>query len=136
MAIGAVGHFLNALVTFVVRALSFASFLDESSLRGTELIQAFVDYIPVSLYFALELIFGGTHVTATVFGILRNQQQVPPIHLEDGETNGNGADKDDTVEERTYLIPPPDRKTVIKLGVIAAVVSLAASLPLNFAPKM
>lgn len=93
-----------------------------------------MDYIPISVYFALELIFGGTHVTATVFGILRNQQQVPPIHLEDGEANG--ADKDDTVEERTYLIPPPDRKTVIKLGVVAAVVSLAASLPLNFAPKM
>lgn len=86
---------------------TFSETKRDETLSDHGTIQAFVDYIPVSLYFALELIFGGTHVTATVFGILRNQQ-VPPIHLEDGEaSNGNVADKDETVEERTYLIPPP-----------------------------
>lgn len=78
----------------------------------------------------MELIFGGMHAFFTVLGILRFQQSAVRLDEEvtlEGETN----DKIDAV----YVIPPPSRPESIKLGIAAAVLSLAASLPLNFLPK-
>lgn len=63
-------------------------------------------------------------------GIFRLQQ--PAIQLEEGATEQGANGKTDDVDR---VIPPPDRHDIIKLGLIAAGLSLAASLPLNFAPK-
>jgi hypothetical protein len=111
LAIGGIGHFLNALVTYY----------------------GFVDYIPIGPYLTLQLLFGGTHVFATVVGIYDLQK--PPIHLEGGEGGEQTAMANGKNESFHLIIPPPDRQTIIKLGLFAAVLSLAASLPLNFVPK-
>jgi len=114
LAIGGIGHFLNALVTYY----------------------GFVDYIPIGPYFALQLIFGGTFILATVVGIFALQK--PAIRLEAGTEEGaeGAAIVDGKSDSFHTIIPPPDRETIKKLALIAAVVSLAASLPLNFAPKV
>jgi hypothetical protein len=61
--------------------------------------------------------------------------QKPPIHLEGGEGGEQTAMANGKNESFHLIIPPPDRQTIIKLGLFAAVLSLAASLPLNFVPK-
>jgi hypothetical protein len=98
--------------------------------------QGFVDYIPIGPYFVFQLLFGGTFVLATVVGIFALQK--PAIHLEAGTGEGGEAAAivDGKSDSSHTIIPPPDRETIKKLALIAAVVSLTASLPLNFAPKV
>ena len=94
--------------------------------------QGFVIYIPIGPYLTLQLLFGGLHTFVTVVGIYN--LQTPPIHLESEIAEG-GPIVNGKSESFRPIIPPPDRHTIIRLGIIAAVVSLSASLPLNFAPK-
>jgi hypothetical protein len=98
-------------------------------------MQGFVDYIPIGPYFALQILFGGIFVLATVIGIFTLQK--PPIQLEAGTGEGDegAAIADGKSDSFQPIIPPPDRETIKKLALIAAVLSLAVSLPLNFAPK-
>lgn len=126
LAIGAISHFLNALVTFVVSLCSPIRPIAQKYLLES---QGFVVYIPVGPYLALELLLGGMHAYFTVVGVFSLQQ--PAIRLEDlpdREINGKAT----AVQN---VIPPPSRQEIIKLGIIAAVLSLAASVPLNFFPK-
>lgn len=109
LAIGGIGHFLNALVTYF----------------------GFVIYIPVGPYLALELIFGGLHTICTVGGIFRLQK--PAIHLD--EENISSPATNGKSDVQPHVIPTPSRRDIIRLGIWASVLSLATSLPLNFAPK-
>lgn len=86
---------------------------------------------------ALELIFGGVHIVCTVAGILRLQKQ--PIHLSDAESGYivlPDTNKDGREPSSHHLIPPPSRKTIIRLVAYAGILSLGASVPLNFASKV
>lgn len=76
--------------------------------------------------------FGGMHIICTVGGIFRLQRS--PICLdEEGVIQYGGKDNASSIDR---IIPPPNRRTTIKLGLIALLMSLGASLPLNFAPKV
>lgn len=96
-------------------------------------LQAFVYYFSVDLYLGLQLLCGSFYVFGTVVGILR--LQAPAIRLQGQDENSveNGEIK--LNDEFEQVIPPPTRQEAIKLGLIALVVSFAASIPLNFAPK-
>jgi len=136
LAIGGIGHFLNALVTYYVSVSLSACCCCLLRASFIPTIQGFVDYIPIGPYFVFQLLFGGTFVLATVIGIFASQK--PAIHLEAGTDEGPEAPAIVNGKSDSYhtIIPPPDSETIKKLALIAAVLSLAASLPLNFAPKL
>lgn len=102
---------------------------------------------------ALELLFGGTHILCTVAGIFRLQlQQGGRIYLVNDEEGASHPvttalkagkntkvvhdDEEDGDGDEQMIISPPDRGTIIRLSMYPAVLSLGASLPLNFAPKI
>lgn len=92
--------------------------------------------MPIGSYLALELLFGGIHIICTVAGILRLQTRPIYLNEESDVLPLPNKAKAGCESSNRYLIPPPDRKTITKLVTYAGVLSLGASLPLNFAPKV
>lgn len=68
---------------------------------------------------------------------MRLQKQ--PVYL-DEEVGGSlplsEASKGSSECSSHHIIPPPNRETILRLVAYAGVLSLGASLPLNFAPKV
>lgn len=91
-------------------------------------------YLPLEVYLALQVIFGTAHAVFTVAGIIDIQNGSSSIRLASDTEHEYGHHQRSSSYDGLFkpLIPIFDKKEVIKLALIAAGLSLVASIPLNF----
>lgn len=116
---------------YLYRESSFSNYPRDPK-SHVEVSQGFTVYIPLGPYFVLELLVGGAHTFFTVLGVFKLQQ--PAIRLVSEEATSNNETNDKATEVQ-QVIPPPSRRDIIKLGLIALALSQAAALSINFFPK-
>ena len=91
-----------------------------------------MEYLPLEVYLALQVIFGTAHAAFTVGGILHLQTVSSPIRLSSDSDHDFHHHLNGTEGISKPLIPPPSHEDTVKLAAIALSVSLLASIPLNF----
>lgn len=113
LAIGGVGHFLNAFFAF----------------------QSFVQYSYPSTYYPIQFIVVSLHSIATVLGVLSSRSGSGPPGISSGNDSPirlENGENDEPDHVKTASIP---RSTLIKLIILTLALDLAAAIPINFAPR-